>query len=497
MDITDINKQLTEMLKLSPLEIEEGIEKLSDESGKTKTILNKQFSELQKENRLDNENETKNLPSDNLGSKIGNAFDKKDLAEHIIEVQPCFYDRSRNWWLWNWPETKWERVDETDILNAIDKQATINTINSKEKNEMLEALKQVSRLNAPMPIKPTWIQFKNIIVDIETGEKFRAKPDYFVTNPIPWEMDEEGFFETPIMDKIFKEWVGKEHVQTLYEILAYCLIPNYPIHRIFCFIGGGMNGKSCFLNLLRNFIGGANCCSTELDTLLQSRFEVTRLHKKLVCQMGETNFSEMNKTSVLKKLSGGDLIGFEYKNKDPFEEVNYAKIIIATNNLPATSDKTIGFYRRWMIIDFPNQFSEKKDILNDIPIEEYSALAVKCSFILRDLLKTRTFTNEGSVEDRMKKYEDHSNPLEKFLKEFTEEDHEGIIWKYDFSKKLNSWCKQNRFREISDVAIGKKMKELGIGQSLRIAPWDISKKCRAWIGLKLTGEVDLEQEEQE
>jgi len=194
MDITDINKQLTEMLKLSPLEIEEGIEKLSDESGKTKTILNKQFSELQKENRLDNENETKNLPSDNLGSKIGNAFDKKDLAEHIIEVQPCFYDRSRNWWLWNWPETKWERVDETDILNAIDKQATINTINSKEKNEMLEALKQVSRLNAPMPIKPTWIQFKNIIVDIETGEKFRAKPDYFVTNPIPWEMDEEGFF---------------------------------------------------------------------------------------------------------------------------------------------------------------------------------------------------------------------------------------------------------------------------------------------------------------
>jgi len=31
------------MLKLSPLEIEEGIEKLSDESGKTKTILNKQF----------------------------------------------------------------------------------------------------------------------------------------------------------------------------------------------------------------------------------------------------------------------------------------------------------------------------------------------------------------------------------------------------------------------------------------------------------------------
>ena len=212
--------------------------------------------------------------------------------------------------------------------------------------------------------------------------------------------------------------------------------------------------------------------------------------------MGETDFSEMNKTSVLKKLSGGDLIGFEYKNKDHFEDINYAKIIIATNNLPSTTDKTIGFYRRWMIIDFPNQFSEKKDILADIPEKEYKALSIKCSLILKDLLKKRTFTNEGSIDERVKRYEDHSNPLEKFMREFTVEDHDGLVWKHDFSKKLNGWCKQNRFREISDVTIGKKMKEMGISQSLRVSSWDINKKARAWIGIKYTEEQE-EQEEQE
>jgi len=36
--------------------------------------------------------------------------------------------------------------------------------------------------------------------------------------------------------------------------------------------------------------------------------------------MGETNFNEMSKTSIIKKLTGGDLIGFEYKNKNPFNE---------------------------------------------------------------------------------------------------------------------------------------------------------------------------------
>ena len=36
----------------------------------------------------------KNFPKENLSQKIGNAFDKKDLAERIIDVQPCWYDKS-------------------------------------------------------------------------------------------------------------------------------------------------------------------------------------------------------------------------------------------------------------------------------------------------------------------------------------------------------------------------------------------------------------------
>lgn len=488
MDITQINQRLEGLIKLTPIEIEEGIDFLSKETKKSKIILKKQFEELQKKNRLIKEEETKNFPRENLEKKIGNAFDKKELMENIIELQPCFYDKARNWWLWNWVECKWERTDETDILNAINRQATINTINSKEKNELLEALKQVSRENKPAEIKKTWIQFKKEIIDVETGEKIRASPNFFVTNPIPWKLHENNFMQTPTMDRIFSEWVGEENTRTLYEILAYCLIPDYPIHRIFCLIGSGMNGKSCFLNLLRKFIGNSNVCSTELDTLLNSRFEVTRLHKKLVCQMGETDFSEINKTSILKKLSGGDLIGFEYKNKDPFEDKNYAKIIIATNNLPSTTDKTIGFYRRWMIIDFPNQFNEKKDILDEIPEEEYRCLALKCCFILKELLRERKFTKEGSIEERIKQYEDHSNPLDKFMKENVEDDIDGYIWKFEFEEKLNSWCKENRFRELSDVLIGKKMKELGISQRL-IMNLEAGKQWRAWCGIKWKGDI--------
>ena len=414
-------------------------------------------------------------------------FGKDDLAKQILDIQPLYYDKNKIWWAWKMGEYKWEVVDETDILIFVNNLALINTIVSKEKNEIIEALKQQSRKRKPMSIKNTWIQFKDQIIDIEDGTTLQSTAKYFVTNPIPYSLNKDSFENTPVMDRIFTEWVGEENVKTLYEILAYCLLPDYPIHRIFCFIGGGMNGKSCFLNLLRKFIGNYNVCSTELDILLNSRFEVTRLHKKLVCQMGETNFNEMSKTSILKKLSGGDLIGFEYKRKDPFEEKNYAKIIISTNNLPTTSDKTIGFYRRWMIIDFPNMFSEEKDILNDIPEEEYECLALKCTTILHDLLKSRKFHREGSIEERIKKYEDHSNPLEKFMQEFVEEDFNGSIWKFEFEKKLNDWCKENKFRQLSEMVIGKKMKEKGIDQVHQMSDWFIERKkkqLRAWSGLK-------------
>jgi len=425
---------------------------------------------------------------------IRSYINKEDLTNQILKIQPIYYDENKMWWVWIKNNFKWEVTDETNILNFVRELSFANTIKSNEKNEIIESIKQYSRQNKPKPIKSTWIQFKDLIVDIETGEELEATPKYFVTNPIPYTLHKERFIETPIMDKIFEEWVGKNYIQTLYEILAYCLLPDYPIHRLFCFIGEGMNGKSCFLRLLTKFVGKENVTATELDTLLTSRFEITRLHKKLVCQMGETNFSEINKTSIIKKLTGQDIIGFEYKNKNPFDDFNYAKILIATNNLPTTTDKTIGFYRRWCIIDFPNKFSEEKDILEDIPKEEFEILAVKSLIVLKNLMDKRKFHNEGTIEDRERKYEEKSDPLEKFMKEFTDDgDVEGSVPKWEFEKTLNEWLKENRFRTMSDRTIAKRMKEKNVDDGrIYVDFWENEqfkkKQIRAWLGIKWKGD---------
>ena len=452
---------------------------------KATTEYQQWMKEKKAENKL-NEEIGLEKKAERLGKAITFFTDKKHLAQQFLKIQPIYYDSSKLWWVWTEKKLCWEICDEIDIMNEIGNHSEANTISSKEKNEILEALKQESRKLKPKNIGVGWIQFKDFIYDIYSGERIKATPEYFVTNPIPWNLGETE--ETPSMDKIFKEWVGEEKVRTLYEILAYCLLCDYPIHRIFCFIGSGLNGKSKFMDLLRKFVGNQNCCSTDLDTLIASRFEVTRLFKKLVCQMGETNFSELNKTSLLKKLSGEDLIGFEYKNKNPFEDKNYAKIIISTNNLPSTTDKTIGFYRRWMIIDFPNRFSEKKDILLDIPDEEYENFAFKSCRILRELLEKREFNNEGTIEERMERYEARSNFLEKFIEENCSKDNiDGYITKNDFYKKFIAWCKINRHRETTETKLGLDMKKLGIEEGRKYFDWLYDGKggqVRIWLGIE-------------
>jgi putative DNA primase/helicase len=418
--------------------------------------------------------------TENFKKAINLFIDKRDLAKQFMLIQPIHYDKNKVWWLWNKEECKWVLTDETDMLNLVESVSSANTISTKDRVEIIESLKQVGRRLKPKQIEKTWIQFKDTIIDWKNNNQFKATPEYFVTNPLPYTLDINGSEDTPIIDKIFIEWVGESHKKTLYEILAYCMLMDYPLNKIFAFVGAGSNGKTTYLKLLRKFIGENNVCSTELDRLTSSRFELVKLHKKLVCQMGETNFSTLSNTALLKNLSGGDLIGFEYKGSKLFDDYNYAKILISTNNLPETNDKTIGFFRRCLIVDFPNQFSEKRDILGDIPEEEYINLTLKCYKLLKDLLTNREFTNEGTIEDRQKRYEDRSNPFDKFFTECVKEDTSSCIPKWEFAKKLNEWCKSNRFREMTEITINKKMKDKNIFDDLIRVDNNSDKRWKVW-----------------
>lgn len=384
-----------------------------------------------------------------LGSIIKSWDGFIDLAEQFYTINPFFYDKNKIWWIWNRDTCSWIMIDETDIMNVMDKAlaSPFRTTSSQIKNEILESLKRVGRKHIPENIRKTWVQFGMKIIDIANGNEIMPHPLIFVTNPIPWDIGNSE--DTPNMDKLFSEWVGEKYVETLYQIIAYCLLPSYPIHRIFCLNGVGCNGKGRFMALIEKFIGKDNVVSSDIDSLVINRFETAVLYRKLLCLVPETSFGILKNTGKLKQITGEDKIRFEFKNKNPFSDFNYAKLLMATNNLPATTDKSVGFYRRWFLIDFPNMFPEGKDVLEIVPDIEFQNLARKSIRILKELLEIGSFANEGTWQDREKKYEDTSNPVNMFIEEKCEKDIEDFIKYSEFRRELLLWLDKNKKRNLS------------------------------------------------
>src|SRR3990172_7116526 len=155
----------------------------------------------------------------------------------------------------------------------------VYTIDSKSRNEIIASLEQVGRENLPKELPSSWIQFKQTVIDIKTGEIFKAKPEYFFTSPIPWDIGESE--DTPMIDKLFKEWVVKERIQdesyirTLQEITAYSAEDSAFMQTLIWLCGSGCNGKGSYLNFIMKFLGINNICSSELKTLVTRNFETS------------------------------------------------------------------------------------------------------------------------------------------------------------------------------------------------------------------------------
>jgi len=192
-----------------------------------------------------------------------NIFTPEGQVKQFYKDQPYFYDNVKIFHLWNKEDKFWESCDEIDMLNKLKINIpNADTINAKTKSEIITALKQVGRNKKPKDAPKTWIQFKNKIVDIISGEEFEPSPKYYTTNPIPWNISDNP--NTPIIDKLIEEWVvdnvsqNKTYIKTMKEIIAYTICSDQFLQRMFAFCGAGMNGKGTFIKLLSKFLGNKN-----------------------------------------------------------------------------------------------------------------------------------------------------------------------------------------------------------------------------------------------
>jgi len=300
---------------------------------------------------------------------------------------------------------------------------------------------------------PHLINLENGIYDLITGELKPHDPSLHFFNKIPVKYDPNA--ECPAIQKFLEEITGsKEDAEILIEMVGYCLYRGYPIQKALMLVGDGANGKTTFLSLLTRFLGHENVSNRSLHELETNRFAKASLFGKLANIYDDLPDKALRQTGTFKMLTGGAPIEAEKKFRNSFTFINYAKLIFSANKVPEATDDTDAFFRRWIIITFPNKFEgENCDphlIEKLTKPEELSGLLNLALQALRRLLEQGRFSHSKTTDEIREDYIRKSDPLAAFVMDCLEQDMESWILKKDLYNIFTAYCRMHKLPAVSN-----------------------------------------------
>jgi len=201
--------------------------------------------------------------------------------------------------------------------------------------------------------------------------------------------------------KAFKDWVGDKWI-LLFEIIGYALYPKYSLNKAIMLVGEGDNGKSTYLRLVGDILGSENISHIPLQKLTdqEQRFYTVQLYHKLANIFADLPKGALEDTGTFKVLTGEDAVYGEIKRGPVFYFYNYAKLLFSANELPAVYDMTHAFWRRWIVIEFPNTFPQNPNFYSETFTEEEKEGAILVSLIaIREVLRRAKFSFEETAAD--------------------------------------------------------------------------------------------------
>lgn len=208
----------------------------------------------------------------------------------------------------------------------------------------------------------------------------------------------------------------------LQEAAGYPLLPGYSHQKAIMLLGEGGQGKSVILRVICEILGIENVSAATLQSLIENRFASSDLYGRVANISGDIPDMALSNTGMFKALTGDDRVRAERKMERAFDFWNRAKLLFSANRLPPSKDKSSGYMRRWVLIDF-----NRPMVKNPNPRLAAELLAEK-SGIFNWMLEgarrvnSQGFTYTNDPEEMAKKYIRRSEPVTEFLEECCRED---------------------------------------------------------------------------
>jgi putative DNA primase/helicase len=202
------------------------------------------------------------------------------------------------------------------------------------------------------------LPLKNGVLDVSNRLLMPYAPHHRFNWQLPYEYNPEAEF------KVIKNWLyeatsGDENAINIIRAFFKMALVGGDIQKFLELIGPGGTGKSTLTRLLVAFIGELNTVTTDLKNLESNRFETAALYgKKLALITDENKYG--GDVSQLKRITGGDPLRFEHKNKQQKGTgfVYKGMVVVTSNEAIQTSDYTSGLIRRRMPVNFNRKISD-------------------------------------------------------------------------------------------------------------------------------------------
>jgi putative DNA primase/helicase len=202
------------------------------------------------------------------------------------------------------------------------------------------------------------LNVQNGMLDWRTGELKAHAPGYRSTFQINAEYIPGARSE--ILEGFLAEVFPPDALPLAEELVGYLLRPTTKFQKAFTFLGNGANGKSTFLSTITTLIGEEIVSHISLQELVGNRFVAAELQGKLVNVYADLPSSSLEQSDVFKAIVAGDIIKAERKFGQPFNLIPTARLLFSANELPRSRDLSPAYFRRWVVIPFPNQFQGSK-----------------------------------------------------------------------------------------------------------------------------------------
>ena len=320
----------------------------------------------------------------------------------------------------------------------------------------------------------------NCLVNIMTGEVLQKTPGTILRNYIPVKYDPKAL-ENDVLDAFVKNLFGEDREMHtfIYQIIAYGLWPDNHLQKFFILFGGGGNGKSTFIKLLKLFYGYKNISVLELAKFGDDRY-IGSLYGKMVNLGDDIEANALLESEVLKKAVSGEPVHANPKFVLMFAFVVTQKLLFSANLVPRITDTSQGMADRLIVIPFTQRIRETARAIPNVvqEIVKSGGLSVLLNRVLKEVPNIINGINIPElVQVATKKHMTDTNPVALFVSDMNENgwrvdtgsSFEGLAATRNISdlttvqvyNLYKEWCKENGYKSLANNTFGRELGRLG------------------------------------